>query len=592
MPRHRAGALSPMFDVHDTSTTSDPLRLAMTKDLFRFRHRPYAASPNVANYVPTESSEGTIEAVTGCVKRAAGPALVIGASGLGKTMLASVVAQRLQSTHQVVMLATSRLCTRRALLQNVLFELGLPYRDKEEGELRIGLLDYLRSPRNTSEGMLLIVDEANTMPARLLEEVRGLTNILRDGRPRVHLVLIGSASFDERLAEPELDAIQQRIAVRRYLTPMTREETRRFVAQQWSAAIADSHPCPFDSGALDRLYDASEGVPRLVNQMCDHALLLANARRHNQITAPMIEEAWADLQQMPNPWMVNRRDSSTHAPTTTIVEFGMLEDAPSHHQISGHELERDSLTRLEEMRDLARLAAEEGIRDRELSDHHDSFEVWETEAPVVEEPIVEEILAEDPFAESNFDEEEWVISQRDRNPASTAPSNPAMTMPSVSASNEDLTTLARHDGELASLVAIESLANEIQDELAPFEPSFQFDAIGDAEDPFAAEGFEAEELLIPQRLRESQTLHQPQQPPTTAESQAAEEPSPTQLLQRFETRDDKDLIVIDDPMPRNPLRVVAAPAPTANPTKPEPPAPAMRVEYQELFARLRGQTGS
>lgn len=584
----------------------------MTKDLFRFRHRPYAASPNVANYVPTESSEGTIEAVTGCVKRAAGSALVIGASGLGKTMLASVIAQRLQSTHQVVMLATSRLCTRRALLQNVLFELGLPYRDKEEGELRIGLLDYLRSPRNTSEGMLLIVDESNTMPARLLEEVRGLTNILRDGRPRVHLVLIGSPSFDERLAEPELDAVQQRIAVRRYLTPMTREETRRFVAQQWSASIADSHSCPFDSTALDRLYDASEGVPRLVNQTCDHALLLANARRHPQITAPMIEEAWADLQQMPNPWMVNRRDASTQAPTNTIVEFGMLDDSPSHHQISSHELERDSLTRLKEMRDLARLAAEEGIRDRELSDHHDSFEVWETEAPVVEEPIVEEVLveeliieepiveepiveetlAEDPFAESNFDEEEWVVSQRDRNPGATAPSNPGMTKPGVLASHEDMAAMADHDGELASLVAIESLAIEIQDELAPFEPPLQFDSIEDAEDPFAAEGFEAEELLIPQRLRESQPPQQPQQHATIAESQAAEEPTPAQLLQRFETRDDKDLIVIDDPVPRNPLRVVAAPAPTANPTKPEPPAPAIRVEYQVLFARLRGQTGS
>ncbi|MEZ6106624.1 MAG: AAA family ATPase [Pirellulaceae bacterium] len=347
-------SVSPGLALPDTIQPANAEAI-MTVDLFQFSHRPFAATCNVANYVPFESIEGALDSVSGNVRRGAGTAVVIGPAGLGKTMFCQVLASRLAETHEIVMLATSSLCTRRALLQNVLFELGLPYRDRDEGELRLGLLDHLRSKHNNSQGMLMIVDEAQTMPLRLLEEVRVLSNISRDGRPRVHLVFTGNQSFEERLNHPKLDAIQQRISARSYLFPMNREETLRFVSRQWAQAAAGVR-LPFTAEALQQIHDASEGIPRLVNQLCDHALMLASARGVGDIADSLVAEAWADLQQLPTPWQVNHQDTPLSLGKTpaTVIEFGSLDSSRPWGEESPRtpSTESTAMARLDELEEL------------------------------------------------------------------------------------------------------------------------------------------------------------------------------------------------------------------------------------------------
>jgi len=180
------------------------------------------------------------------------------------------------------------------LLQNILFELKLPYRDIDEGELRLSLLDHLEPRSGGSDGLLLIVDEAHTLPLRLLEEIRLLTNIARDGHTRVRLVLTGSLALEERLASPKLESFHQRIVARCYLQPLTRQETMEYL-QSHIRRCGGSVDSLFTSEAQSAVHTATDGIPRLINQLCDHALMLAALGGHRQLDAAGIEEAWADL---------------------------------------------------------------------------------------------------------------------------------------------------------------------------------------------------------------------------------------------------------------------------------------------------------
>lgn len=299
----------------------------MYESLFRLHARPFLASPIAERYFPASSIEHARETVLRCLERGAGPAVILGSAGTGKSTLCQVLARQLRDRFRVATLASARLCTRRALLQNILFELKQPYRDRDEGELRLSLIDFLQPSESCPHGMLLIVDEAHVLPLRLLEEIRMLTNLVCDDQPRVRLVLAASLTLDERLASPRLESFNQRIAARCYLQSMQRDETAQYVRAQ-IAAVGGEPDEVFTHDALQAIYRATDGIPRLVNQLCDHVLIMAALGRRARVDAAGVEEAWADLQQLPAPWTARDLQAPSEVSGGGLLEFGPLDDAP------------------------------------------------------------------------------------------------------------------------------------------------------------------------------------------------------------------------------------------------------------------------
>jgi hypothetical protein len=132
---------------------------------------------------------------------------------------------------------------------------------------------------------------------RLLDELRMLTNLSHGGQPLVRLVLAGGCSLEERFASPKLDSFNQRIAARCYLQPLGRTETQQYIHARLDAVTQGSDL--FSDETCDAVHRVTDGVPRLINQVCDHALVLAYADGRKQLEPAHIEEAWADLQQLP-----------------------------------------------------------------------------------------------------------------------------------------------------------------------------------------------------------------------------------------------------------------------------------------------------
>lgn len=312
-------------------TNSTTIRESVTE-----ADRAFPSYPRIDRYFGAGSVEEARTRVMRCVERGDGPSLVIGAPGMGKTMLLSVLEESLRQRFSVASLASTQLCTRRALLQAVLHGLGQPYSGRDEGEVRLALASYLDNRAECPNGAVLLVDEAQALPSRLLEELRILSNLARGGEPLVRLVLAGSAALEEQFASPALEAFNQRLAARAYLGPLTHAETCQYVRAHVAASGTDPDAL-FENDAIDAIYSASDGVPRLINQVCDRAILMAGEQCATSIEAGMIQAAWSDLHQLPAPWYTpnptneaintNGVDSKTHT-TNDMIEFGSLDSEP------------------------------------------------------------------------------------------------------------------------------------------------------------------------------------------------------------------------------------------------------------------------
>ncbi len=393
------------------------VRWIMYESFFEFTARPFLASPIANRYYPAAAIEHAREAVTRCLDGGQGIAVILGPAGTGKSTLCQVLAEQMWERFQVATLASARLCTRRALLQNILFELKLPYRDREEGELRLSLIDHLEPSDRCPHGMLLLVDEAHTLPLRLLEEIRMLTNLVRNGEPRVRVVMAAGLALDERLASPRLESLNQRIAARCYLQSMSRDETCGYIQAQ-IGAVGGKLDRVFTPDALQAVYRATDGIPRLVNQLCDHVMILAAIGRRSPIAATGVEEAWADLQQLPTPWGTSPTDA-VGGQDGALLEFGELdddfpgtlgsqEDATGEDPVTPASPAHDVSERLEEIESgIAAISLDDDLREPESVEQEQDAQF----RPVRDrQPEIELVFhhAHDPFNE-RFAEEEVIV---------------------------------------------------------------------------------------------------------------------------------------------------------------------------------------
>lgn len=304
----------------------------MYEAFFHLERRPFVASPRTDHYFPARSIEQARQSLTRCISRSEGPAVIIGPAGTGKSLLCFVLAKQFREKMRIVVVQGGRLRSRKSLLQNVLFELKLPFRGLDEDELRLQLLDHLESKEPSQRRLLLIVDDAHLLRGQVLSDVAALCSVVRDGEPVIQLVLAGGPLLEEKLSHPRLESLQQRIAARSYLQALTYDETAAFIRAQIEFCGGQLEGI-FSPDAVNALYRASDGIPRLVNQIGDHALLLAYLAKLQPVNVAAIEEAWSDLQQLPTPWQVTDHPAAAAAreqePSATIIEFGSLDDAPA-----------------------------------------------------------------------------------------------------------------------------------------------------------------------------------------------------------------------------------------------------------------------
>lgn len=330
-----------------------------------FTTRPFTTTPRPDWYFPMEEIETARTTLIRTIERAEGTGLLIAQAGTGKTLLSQLLANYFQPVFRVVQVSGTQQCTERAFLQNVLFELDLPYSGMDEGELRLSLVDHLRPGHVCPNGMLLLVDDAHALPGHLLEEIHTINNIVHDSRPSAQLVLFGSPSLEENLANRRLESFSQRITARCYLNGLSFDETGAFIRAQLAAAGKQQQDL-FDESAIDAIHQLTDGVPRLINQLCDHAIIRAVVNEQNLIRADDVHTAWGDLQQLPTGWSDDSHYDDSHYDggddaEDMVIEFGELPDVqesidPEYDSATNVHLEHDATERIDDISEQIEMA--------------------------------------------------------------------------------------------------------------------------------------------------------------------------------------------------------------------------------------------
>jgi general secretion pathway protein A len=248
----------------------------MYEKRFRLNRRPFPSTPDGSLYYPATGHEEALTRLERALAQDEGFALLTGAPGTGKTLLALCLAEKLGPDTLCAFLTNSHFPDRSALLQAILYDLSLPYEQGSEQVLRLRLTDFLLKNCQEKKKTVLILDEAQHLSPDHLEELRLLGNLEAGSGKAFQVILLAQPRFLNLLRLPELAATQQRLAGRLNLGPLGVEEALDYLMHHLRLAGGVPERIMDETG-LEVLARGTRGIPRLLNQAAHQALLLADA---------------------------------------------------------------------------------------------------------------------------------------------------------------------------------------------------------------------------------------------------------------------------------------------------------------------------
>jgi len=269
----------------------------MYKAFYHFTRNPFEITPDPSFLFPTKRHNEALAALYYAVRWRKGFVVLTGEVGTGKTLLLRCLLQLLEESKDVkyAYLFNSRLSPTE-FLQYIVSDLGLPTAGKNKGELLFELCDFVVKRGLQNLTTVLIVDEAHHLSAEALEEVRLLTNLETAQTKLLQIVLVGQPELDDKLDSVKLTQLKQRISVRCHLEPLDADETKGYIARRLQLVAANSQPhVIFPPETIAGIYRHSRGIPRLINTICENALISAYVKQMRSITPQIIDEVAEDF---------------------------------------------------------------------------------------------------------------------------------------------------------------------------------------------------------------------------------------------------------------------------------------------------------
>ena len=268
----------------------------MYNGFYNLTRNPFEISPDPSFYYATERHNEALAILIYATVRRKGFVVVTGEVGTGKTLLVRCLLQSLHRNQIEVAFIFNPILPVLEFLSQVLTDLGLPSPGRTKSEMLSQLNNYLLARETGGRTTALVVDEAQLLSCELLEEIRLLTNLETTQHKLLQIVLVGQPELDLKLDSPELRQLKQRIGMRCRLEPLGPEQLRGYIQRRLELAGANSHANTlFSEGAIDAILRFSRGIPRVVNVLCENALISGYSMQARQITPDMVAEAAADL---------------------------------------------------------------------------------------------------------------------------------------------------------------------------------------------------------------------------------------------------------------------------------------------------------
>lgn len=265
----------------------------MYETFYGLRENPFNVTPNPEYIYLGENHREALAQLLYGVKERKGFIVITGEVGTGKTTLIRYLLDKMNGDHTKTAFLFNPKLAVDDFIQYILKDLGVRVQGKTKGEHLHNLHRYLLHAYQRDERVILIVDEAQGLKPELLEEIRLLSNLETSKSKLLQIVLLGQPELDKTLSQPGFRQLRQRINLRYHLPPLSEKETREYIGKR--LRIAGAKEPIFTEKAIKQIYLKSGGIPRLINILCDNALLNGYALDQKRVNERSVKEVAKDL---------------------------------------------------------------------------------------------------------------------------------------------------------------------------------------------------------------------------------------------------------------------------------------------------------
>jgi general secretion pathway protein A len=263
-------------------------------EFYGFREAPFNITPDPRFLFFSDKHREAFNHILFGIRERKGFIQVTGEVGAGKTTVCRAILTELGTSYKTALILNP-MVTATQLMRGILTELGLEPRKLDRTAYLEILNKFLLDQAAGGNDVVLLIDEAQDLDPDLLEQIRLLSNLETDQRKLLQIVLIGQPELRDKLNQKGLRQLRQRITVRYHLAPLDRMETERYVAHRLRVAGADGRP-EFSPWAIRRVHRYSGGVPRLINAVCDKALLYGYVNGTYELKTRAVRQAIRELE--------------------------------------------------------------------------------------------------------------------------------------------------------------------------------------------------------------------------------------------------------------------------------------------------------
>lgn len=243
----------------------------MYESFFGFKEKPFNITPDPKYLYLSDQHQEAIAHLRYGIEERGGFVVITGEVGTGKTTLCRHLINNMDERTEGAIIFNPNL-SEIELLKSINEDFGLDSSAQTKKELIDELNRFLIEERLRGKNMVLIIDEAQNLLPAVLEQIRMLSNIETEKEKLIQIILIGQPQLKKILARPDLSQLNQRVTARYHLNALNRKETNRYIQHRLDVA-SNGNNVKFDPAAMKAVYKFSKGVPRLINVLCDRALL-------------------------------------------------------------------------------------------------------------------------------------------------------------------------------------------------------------------------------------------------------------------------------------------------------------------------------
>jgi len=265
----------------------------MYEQFYGLKEKPFNLTPDPKFLFLSSWHREALEHLAYGVANKEGFILITGDIGTGKTTLCRAFLERSNRSLKTAAIFNSFL-SEEELLESILLDFGIPSKGRSRKERIDALNKFLIYQLSQGGNAVLVIDEAQNLSISVLEQIRMLSNLETEKEKLLQIVLIGQVELREKIMLPQLKQLEQRISVRYHLRPLSKNEVSKYIYHRLMVAGSEGR-INFSRGALRNIYRSSKGIPRLINLICDRALLNGYVKGKYTITAPMVLQAIKSL---------------------------------------------------------------------------------------------------------------------------------------------------------------------------------------------------------------------------------------------------------------------------------------------------------